>query len=291
MTNEYYGAASTPNEDFLAHYGVKGMKWGVRKARESGNSRQLGRQFAKASKKLAKLEKRAASGKKYAKRAALLGAGAAAAGGLAYAGTGGVQKAMHGLAKGTTRATQGLGSAAERLGSAMTARGIRGGGRLQALGRGAKLLGNTGARTLRTSGNAVNTWGRSTSLYDLATRGQRATETAKAAKTLADASKMGYKTPLLIAKNTKNKALNISPSSMKKGVSNNTIARIGAAGVGAGLLGAAGYNAYRAATTKRAAKKASQFRSEMNKAFAGTKYANQVSSAGYKPKQKRRRRG
>lgn len=30
--NEYYGIASTPTDDFLAHYGIKGMKWGVRKA-------------------------------------------------------------------------------------------------------------------------------------------------------------------------------------------------------------------------------------------------------------------
>lgn len=29
--NEYYGIASTPTDDFLAHYGIKGMKWGVRK--------------------------------------------------------------------------------------------------------------------------------------------------------------------------------------------------------------------------------------------------------------------
>ena len=43
---------------YLAHYGIKGMKWGVRKARERGNDRALGRQYRKAAKKLAKLEKR-----------------------------------------------------------------------------------------------------------------------------------------------------------------------------------------------------------------------------------------
>ena len=55
---------------YLAHSGVKGMKWGVRKAIERGNDRALSRQYRKAQKKLAKLEKRAASGKKYAKPAA-----------------------------------------------------------------------------------------------------------------------------------------------------------------------------------------------------------------------------
>jgi len=44
--SEYYGVASTPTEDFLAHYGVKGMKWGVRKKpekkpKDSSRSKQM----------------------------------------------------------------------------------------------------------------------------------------------------------------------------------------------------------------------------------------------------------
>ena len=54
--------------------------------------------------------------------------------------------------------------------------------------------------------------------------------------------------------------------------------RIGAATVGVGLGIAVGRNAYKAATAKRHAKKAAAFRSEMNKAFAGTDYENQVDS-------------
>lgn len=47
------------SSDYLAHYGIKGMKWGVRKAIESGNSRKLDRAYRKATKKLAKLEDKA----------------------------------------------------------------------------------------------------------------------------------------------------------------------------------------------------------------------------------------
>lgn len=55
--SEYY--AVHRSEDHLQHYGVKGMKWGVRKALASGDSRKLNRQYRKAQKKLDKLNKRA----------------------------------------------------------------------------------------------------------------------------------------------------------------------------------------------------------------------------------------
>lgn len=89
MRNEYYGTATTPTQDFLAHYGVRGMKWGVRKAIQSGNVRQLSRQYKKAYKKLQKLSEKADiqaqknSASKHGKRAAAsLGVSLAGIGGL-----------------------------------------------------------------------------------------------------------------------------------------------------------------------------------------------------------------
>lgn len=55
---EYYGSATTPTDDFLAHYGVKGMKWGVRRAIERGNTRALSRHYNRAARKLEKLTAR-----------------------------------------------------------------------------------------------------------------------------------------------------------------------------------------------------------------------------------------
>ena len=56
--SEYYGTPAA-SSDFLAHYGVKGMRWGVRKAIESGNTKRLERHYTKANKKLASLKKKA----------------------------------------------------------------------------------------------------------------------------------------------------------------------------------------------------------------------------------------
>lgn len=87
--SEYYGT-SAASSDFLAHYGIKGMRWGVRKAIESGNDRQLSRHYAKAKKKLAKLNYRTnrdvqTSVYKRAKSNAITGSLASA--GLSAAGT------------------------------------------------------------------------------------------------------------------------------------------------------------------------------------------------------------
>lgn len=51
---EYYGRE--PSSDFFMHYGVKGMKWGVRRAIEKGNNKSLARHYKKAAKKLRVLD-------------------------------------------------------------------------------------------------------------------------------------------------------------------------------------------------------------------------------------------
>lgn len=270
MNNEYYGAPSTPNDDFLAHYGIKGMKWGVRKALKSGNSRALGRQYAKAQRKLAKLEKRANNGKKYAKRAAALGVGAAAAGGLAAVGTSGVGRGLNLIGSYGKQGMRGIGGAMSKVGTEMTNRGIRGGGRLAAAGEAVSKAAKPMQKGMSNAATAVHKWGTQRSI------GQAVGNTVGNTKVSDSVNKF-------LVKNT---GTNVPGYGEKlKRMSNNTYARIGAAGIGAGLAGAAGYNAYRAATTKRAAKKAAQFRSEMNKAFAGTQYAN-----GRPASQKKRRR-
>ena len=96
MTNEYYGSSSVgSNKDFFAHYGVKGIKWGVRNAIALGNQKRLDRHFAKAVKKLNKLQDKALHSGKYAAKAAGYGAAAAGAGALAIGGTGLVKKGMN----------------------------------------------------------------------------------------------------------------------------------------------------------------------------------------------------
>ena len=264
MYNNDYMYAIERNDEYLAHYGVRGMKWGVRRALKSGNSARLSRQYAKASKKLAKLEKQAGKSKKYAKRAALLGAGAAAAGGLAAAGTEGVSRFMKNNAKYAGKAVRGTGSAmvgAGQLASRLGAKNI--GGKLIGSGYTLQSKGNKGANKVYNAGDALYRFGNSKSISNAAR------------DTIEKATRSSRNAAVRNAGAQLHTSLN--------GVSNNTIARIGAGAVGAGLAAGAARNAYKAATAK---KKAERFRSEMNKAFAGTKYAN----GGNRQGKKRRRR-
>lgn len=278
------------SEEYLAHYGIKGMKWGVRKAIAAGGTglgnRKLARQYKKAQKKLAKLEKRANNGAKYARRAAALGAGAAAAGGLAALGTSGVAGAMDSARRLGGSAMKGVGGVLSKSGNA----------RLRQLGTGMTHLG----RDMRRHGGstaaseALDSWGRSSTgfenAYSKAIRSHANRASNQAQQALANGIKnnsiaTGVANQQRLA--AKAEALNNKADRARTFVNNNNMARAGAAALGLGLAGAAGYNAYRAATTKRAAKKAAEFRAEMNKTFAGTAYGKQGGSNGNK---KRRRR-
>lgn len=55
--NEYY--AVVRSTDHLAHYGIRGMKWGVRRAVDRGDARALSRQYRRATRKLASLNAKA----------------------------------------------------------------------------------------------------------------------------------------------------------------------------------------------------------------------------------------
>lgn len=76
--SEYYAVERSP--EYLMHYGIRGMRWGVRKAlAKTGDARakRLEKHWNKAQKKLAKLNKKADIGEqrkqqiKYAKRAGI----------------------------------------------------------------------------------------------------------------------------------------------------------------------------------------------------------------------------
>lgn len=273
MYENDYMYAIERNPDYLAHYGIRGMKWGVRKAIQSGNSAKLGRQYAKAQKKLAKLEKRAANSGKYARRAALMGAGAAAAGGLAAAGTKGVANAISRAGGVAGRLTQQVGRGMESVGGAINNYGrINRNPKLRRLGadltlKGGAVKGGAGA-TVQGFNNAriaVGTWGNSNSI-------------GKAmGKKFMDATSGNVGLNNAMIKATGKNSVGVRR--MLEGTSNNTIARIGAGAIGAGLAVGAARNAYKAATAQ---KKAAKFKSEMNKAFAGTKYANGGNRQGKK---------
>lgn len=283
MSNNEFMYAVERSDEYLAHYGIRGMKWGVRRAIKSGNSARLGRQYAKAQKKLAKLEKQAGKSKKYARRAALMGAGAAAAGGLAVAGTGGVARGLARTGGAVMKAKGALGAGMRTAGGAMARSNLPGVGKagryMMGAGRVMERQNKIGSATFKRyadASKAVNDWGKSNSIANALAGGTR--NTALKAGTIS--RNLGGSR---VVADANMKA--IQGANKLRGVSNNTIARIGAGAIGAGLAVGAARNAYKAATAQ---KRAAKFRSAMNESFKGTKYAN-----GGQPRQgnkKRRKR-
>ena len=109
--SEYY--AVVRSTDHLAHYGIKGMKWGVRKAVLLGNEKRLRRNFNRAVKKLNKLQDKALRSGKYAAKSAAYGAAAAATGTLAIAGTRGIKKAANKLKENALKGAMAAGKAGD----------------------------------------------------------------------------------------------------------------------------------------------------------------------------------
>lgn len=273
------------SDEYLAHYGIKGMKWGVRKALASGNDRALARQYRKASRKLARLQKRATSGAKYARRAAALGAGAATAAGVAGLGTTGISHLM--TSNTARRAIGATGDAMKTVGNVVPGSvGFR-------LRRSGQHLRNEASRIGKGKGavvgaaGALQDWGDATALK---LNNSKSRTFAKTADAWREAGRNKMNLPSSAAGGTKEfvKASKYQQraENAKTPITNNQLLRAGAAAAGLGLAGAAGYNAYRAATTKRAARKAAEFQKAMNQTFKGTKYAN----GGSKPSSKKRRR-
>ena len=242
--SEYY--AVQRSGEYLEHYGIKGMKWGVRKAIADGNGRALRRQYNKAVKKLAKLEKRGASGAKSAKKAAAYGAGAALAGGIAGIGT------------------SRIGSAMETVGGAF--RNSKN-----------KRIRNI-ASAVEVAGTGLNKWGNSAS--GVAKRASNFLTSEKVANLGRNYHGVGGQV-VREAGRLAGQAGGAVGSAVK-GASRHTMARIGAGAVSLGLGAAAARNAYKAATAKRNRQKAAQFKAEMQKAFAGTQYANGAPRQGKK---------
>lgn len=291
MYENDYMYAIERNPEYLAHYGIRGMKWGVRKARQmSGAKREraLSKQYAKAQKKLAKLEKQAGSTKKYARRAALLGAGAAAAGGAAALGTKGISTLMKNNAKIVGNVSKGVSNSLAKGGRIAYAFGNKNlSSKLTRASINAKNFAIPGSNAVYNAGMAVDKWGRGHQL----SRGAASGLNRFGSKIQAGASRNG-------SEFVRKGAAKVGVGSWKAGskinaanLSNNAIARIGAGAIGAGLAVGAARNAYKAATAK---KKAERFRSEMNKAFKGTQYANagvsNTTNSGNRHGKKRRRR-
>ncbi|MBP5168812.1 MAG: hypothetical protein ILP14_06375 [Oscillospiraceae bacterium] len=256
--NEYYAVVRSTDE--LAHYGVKGMKWGVRKALANRNERALDRHFRKAAKKLAKLQDIGTISKKYAAKAAAYGAAAAGTGTIAIAGTKGISSAL-------IRSAKRLALKAENA---------------QALMKDAKnpqSLSFYG--TKEKADKAAKRYENESVKYDKAAK--RKTELSGKVDKWGDERRVIKEK---VAHNI-NGQTQVIERTRHVGLTNNEKLRIGAAAATIGLAGKAAQNAYRATHGAQYRQKAHDFKMAMDNVFSGTKYAGQYVAP---PRSRKRRK-
>ncbi len=233
--SEYY--AVIRSTDHLAHYGVKGMKWGVRKAIAYGNDKALDRHFRKAAKKLRKLQDIGSNSPKYAAKAAAYGAAAAGTASIAIPGTAGISKYLG--AKGKKYKELGLS------------------------------LYNLNAEKANTAAK-------------LAKKGKRLSELSEHVKNWGEEKSSiipSYDKPVL-GKDGVWKYEHVEAPSK------NTVLRVGTGLAALGFAAKAGQNAYRASHGAKYRAKASEFKTEMDNVFRGTKYEGQYVAQSRKRKRR-----
>ena len=271
--NEYYGAPTTRMDDYLAHYGIKGMKWGVRKAVALGNQKMLDAHFRKAAKKLYKLQDKALHSGKYAAKAAGYGAAAAGAGTLAIGGTGLAAKGI----KSAGKAMEGAGRA---MVDSRKHAGI--GNILRKAGHG-----------LSNAGESLGTWGRDGKKPAVNVKPSEITvndiiaKSSRKKRIVGDGKGIHKEGRGLGIGQVGNSASNGIAANQPKKMSNNTKFRIGAGVAALGLGAASARNAYIAAHGRKYMDKAEEFKRAMDDSFAGTKYQGYYIAS---PKQRKRRR-
>lgn len=271
--SEYYAVQRSDNS--LSHYGIKGMKWGVRKAVEKGNIRKLRKHYAKAVKKLNKLNKMSISGKKYAARAAAYGTGAATVGGLALAGTGGVANLITRRANRLASSVKYSTKNAVKVASAADAKKLM---QSKELKKAAENLTNFG--NSKSIANAVNSAKNSvkTKLPSGAANAQNIIRSNQPIGNL-NGHLPGPATTLT----ERMKADVAKAQKAKKYPSNNALIRAGLGAAAVGLGAAAARNVYKAKHGQKYRQKAIAFQKAMDEAFSGIDYSKLQS------KKKRRR--
>ena len=249
--NSYYAVERA--SDHLEHYGVKGMRWGVRKAITSGNDKALYKHYRKAAKKLAKLQRIGNNPGRSAAKAAAYGVAAAGTGTIAIGGTGIAAKAMRYGAAGLRTLNKAI--IKPKFSNAFDSKG-------HIVRNNTNILAKS-ANHIDAASEKLENWGKKEREFALKRLG------IKDDKTLG-------RIPIQDATG-KDKVIKTT---------NSDLLRIGAAAATAGLAAKAAHNAYRARNAEKYRDKAMQWKNDMDEAFAGTRYEGHYERV---PRRRRRR--